>query len=46
MSHAGFVLGAWSVVLAAVGCYAASLVVRGRATGASGPRAASGTGEE
>lgn len=45
MSHAGFVLGAWSVVLAAVGCYAASLVVRGRRL-VRRARAASGTGEE
>ena len=30
MSQAGYVLGAWGVTLAAVGTYAASLVVRGR----------------
>ncbi|MXV98804.1 MAG: heme exporter protein CcmD [Acidimicrobiaceae bacterium] len=30
MSQAGYVLGAWGVTLAAVGIYAASLVVRGR----------------
>ena len=30
MSHAGYVLGAWGVTLAAVGVYAAGLVVRGR----------------
>ena len=30
MSQAGYVLGAWGVTLAAVGIYAAGLVVRGR----------------
>ncbi len=30
MSQAGYVLGAWGVTLAAVGTYAASLMVRGR----------------
>ena len=30
MSQAGYVLGAWGVTLAAVGLYAASLIVRGR----------------
>ena len=30
MSQAGYVLGAWGVTLAAVGVYAAGLVVRGR----------------
>lgn len=30
MSQAGYVLGAWGVTLAAVGVYAASLIVRGR----------------
>lgn len=30
MSQAGYVFGAWGVTLAAVGIYAASLVVRGR----------------
>ncbi|MYE97142.1 MAG: heme exporter protein CcmD [Acidimicrobiaceae bacterium] len=30
VSQAGYVLGAWGVTLAAVGIYAASLVVRGR----------------
>ncbi len=30
MSQAGYVLGAWGVTLAAVGIYAASLMVRGR----------------
>ena len=30
MSQAGYVLGAWGVTLAAVGVYAAGLMVRGR----------------
>lgn len=30
MSQAGYVLGAWGVTVAAVGVYAAGLVVRGR----------------
>ena len=30
MSHACYVLGAWGVTLAAVGVYAAGLMVRGR----------------
>ena len=30
MSQAGYVLGAWGVTLAAVGVYAAGLIVRGR----------------
>ena len=30
MSQAGYVLGAWGITLAAMGAYAASLVIRGR----------------
>ena len=30
MSNAGYVLGAWVVTVAAVGAYAAGLIVRGR----------------
>ena len=42
MSHAVYVLGAWGVTLAAVGVYAAGLIVRGRRL-VSRARSSSGT---